>query len=44
MNDIEGVVCPKPSGAFYAIAELPVDDAENFCQWMLENSVMRVIL
>jgi len=37
MNDIEGVVCPKPSGAFYAIAELPVDDAENFCQWMLEK-------
>ena len=37
MNDIEGVICPKPSGAFYAIAELPVDDAENFCQWMLEK-------
>tara|TARA_B100000989_G_scaffold173467_1_gene130079 strand:- start:9481 stop:10677 length:1197 start_codon:yes stop_codon:yes gene_type:complete len=37
MNDIDGVVCPKPSGAFYAIAELPVDDAEDFCQWMLDN-------
>ena len=37
MNDIEGVICPKPSGAFYVIAELPVDDAENFCQWMLEK-------
>lgn len=37
MNEIDGVVCPKPSGAFYAIAELPVDNAENFCQWMLEN-------
>ena len=37
MNEIDGVVCPKPNGAFYAIAELPVDNAENFCQWMLEN-------
>ena len=30
MNEIDGVVCPKPSGAFYAIAELPVDNAEIF--------------
>ena len=26
-----------PSGAFYAIASLPVDDADKFCQWLLEN-------
>ena len=36
-NKIEGVKCPKPSGAFYAIAELPVDDADHFCQWLLEE-------
>jgi aspartate aminotransferase len=37
LNSIEGVYCPKPSGAFYAIAELPVEDAEDFCKWMLEE-------
>lgn len=37
LNAIEGVRCPKPSGAFYAIAELPVDDAEKFCQWLLQE-------
>lgn len=37
LNEIDGVYCPKPSGAFYCIAELPVDDAEDFCRWMLED-------
>jgi aspartate aminotransferase len=37
LNNIEGVICPKPKGAFYAIAQLPVDDAEKFCQWLLED-------
>lgn len=37
LNAIEGVFCPKPMGAFYCMAELPVDDAEYFCQWMLES-------
>jgi aspartate aminotransferase len=37
LNAIEGVTCPKPTGAFYCIAELPVDNAENFAQWMLES-------
>lgn len=37
LNKIEGVFCPTPSGAFYCVAELPVDNAENFCQWMLES-------
>lgn len=37
LNSIEGVRCPKPKGAFYCIAELPVHDAEEFCQWMLES-------
>ena len=37
LNNIEGVICPMPKGAFYAIAQLPVDDAEKFCQWLLEE-------
>lgn len=34
---IEGVKCPTPGGAFYAVAQLPIDDADAFCQWMLES-------
>ncbi|MDB5223932.1 MAG: pyridoxal phosphate-dependent aminotransferase [Chitinophagaceae bacterium] len=37
LNDIPGVFCPNPGGAFYAMARLPVDDADVFCQWLLEN-------
>ncbi len=37
LNKIEGVKCPKPGGAFYVIAELPIDDSDKFCQWMLEE-------
>lgn len=37
LNRIEGVTCPKPGGAFYVIAELPVDDAEKFSTWMLQD-------
>ena len=37
LNKIEGVICPKPTGAFYAIAELPVDNADTFAQWLLED-------
>lgn len=37
LNKIQGVRCPKPSGAFYAVAELPIDDSDVFCQWMLEQ-------
>jgi aspartate aminotransferase len=37
LNEIEGVLCPKPTGAFYAIAELPVDNADKFAQWLLED-------
>lgn len=37
LNTIPGVVCPKPKGAFYCVAELPVDDADTFCQWLLES-------
>lgn len=31
------VFCPNPGGAFYAIARLPIDDADIFCQWLLES-------
>lgn len=34
---IPGVVCEKPSGAFYVVAKLPVDNAEKFIIWMLEE-------
>jgi aspartate aminotransferase len=37
LNRMEGVFCPKPSGAFYCIARLPVDNADKFCQWLLEE-------
>lgn len=37
LNQIPGVLCPIPGGAFYAMARLPIDDAEIFCKWMLEN-------
>lgn len=37
LNKIEGVTCPKPKGAFYCIAQLPIDDSDAFCQWILEK-------
>lgn len=37
LNQIDGVICPKPQGAFYCIAQLPIDDSDAFCQWMLEK-------
>ena len=37
LNKMEGVYCPNPGGAFYVVARFPVDDAESFCQWMLEE-------
>jgi aspartate aminotransferase len=37
LNKIEGVKCPKPGGAFYAVAEFPIDNSDKFCQWMLEE-------
>lgn len=36
LNAIQGVTCPMPKGAFYCVAEFPVDDTEKFCQWLLE--------
>lgn len=37
LQAMEGVKCPMPGGAFYAMAELPVDDSERFCQWLLDE-------
>lgn len=37
LNNIPGVYCPNPGGAFYAIAKLPVNDADDFCRWILEE-------
>jgi len=37
LNAMPGVFCPKPGGAFYAIARLPIDDSDVFCQWLLES-------
>ena len=37
LNKMNGVFCPKPSGAFYCIARLPIDNADKFCQWLLEK-------
>ena len=37
LNKMPGVFCPNPGGAFYAIARLPIDDADKFCQWLLED-------
>lgn len=37
LNKIPGVYCPKPKGAFYTVVKLPVDDADRFSQWLLED-------
>ncbi len=37
LNNMTGVYCPNPGGAFYAIAKLPIDDTDKFCQWILES-------
>lgn len=37
LNKMPGVFCPLPGGAFYAIARLPIDDCDTFCQWILES-------
>ena len=37
LNRIPGVYSPMPMGAFYTVAELPVDDATDFCRWLLTD-------
>ena len=37
LNNMEGVVCPLPKGAFYTVTKLPIDDSDKFCQWLLTD-------
>jgi aspartate aminotransferase len=37
VNRMNGCFCPNPGGAFYAVARLPIDDSDKFCQWLLED-------
>ncbi len=37
LNKIEGVYCPNPKGAFYTVVKLPIDNADVFAQWILED-------
>jgi aspartate aminotransferase len=37
LNKIEGVKVATPKGAFYCVAELPIDNADKFAQWLLED-------
>lgn len=37
LNKIPGVVCPLPGGAFYTMVQLPIDDSDKFCQWLLQD-------
>ncbi len=37
LSAMEGVICPTPGGAFYVVAAFPIDDADKFCQWLLQD-------
>ncbi len=37
INNMKGCFCPNPKGAFYAVARLPIDNSDRFCQWLLED-------
>lgn len=37
INAMPGCLCPKPKGAFYAVASLPIDNSDKFCRWLLED-------
>jgi aspartate aminotransferase len=37
INQMEGAFCPNPSGAFYIVAKLPIDNSDRFCRWLLED-------
>ena len=37
LREIPGIICPLPKGAFYAVVKLPIDDADKFAQWLLED-------
>ncbi len=37
LRQMPGVTCYLPGGAFYSFARFPIDDADRFCQWLLED-------
>jgi len=37
INKMDGCFCPTPGGAFYAVARLPIDNSDKFCQWLLDS-------
>lgn len=37
INAIDGCFCPTPKGAFYTMIQLPIDDSDKFCKWLLED-------
>jgi len=37
INKMAGCFCPESGGAFYAVARLPIDNSDKFCQWLLED-------
>lgn len=37
INRMKGAYCPKPKGAFYVVARLPIDNSDRFCKWLLED-------
>ncbi len=37
LNNMPGVYCPMPRGAFYTVASFPIDDADKFCEWLLTS-------
>ncbi len=37
LSNIDGVLCVRPSGAFYVLVKLPVEDTDDFAAWMLTN-------
>ncbi len=37
LSALPGVRCYLPEGAFYVFAELPIDDSDRFCRWLLES-------
>ena len=37
INRIPGCFCPNPKGAFYTVCNLPIDDSDRFCQWLLTD-------
>ncbi|MFK5880081.1 MAG: pyridoxal phosphate-dependent aminotransferase [Flavobacteriaceae bacterium] len=37
LQKIDGVIVSKPKGAFYCVVQLPIEDADDFAQWILEH-------